>query len=113
MIREREVVATAVTNFDIHDIARCARTYRDGRFLCDHPAGEPGSAGGENHSPLGRGAGSVYNPTRKESLSLVRISRTIDEADREISELWQKKVRRIATGASHHPRNVGFESLRK
>ena len=25
--KRREIVASAVTNFDIHDIARCARTY--------------------------------------------------------------------------------------
>jgi hypothetical protein len=59
------------------------------------------------------GIGSVYNPTRKESLSLVRVSRTIDEADREISDLWQKKVKRVATGASPHPKGIDFRSLKR
>jgi len=59
------------------------------------------------------GAGAEYNPTRKESLSLVRTSRTIDEADREISRLWKKRVETIATGASPHPSNIGFPSLRR
>jgi hypothetical protein len=59
------------------------------------------------------GTGSIYNPARKESLSLVRVSRTIDEADREISDLWQTKVKRVATGASSHPKNIDFDFLRK
>ena len=33
----REVVATAVTNFDIHDIARCARTFGIGGYFVITP----------------------------------------------------------------------------
>ncbi len=35
--KRKEVVATAVTNFDIHDIARCARTYGVGGFYIITP----------------------------------------------------------------------------
>jgi hypothetical protein len=31
---------------------------------------------------------------------------------REISGLWQKRVKRIATGAAHHPQNISFGGLR-
>ena len=111
--KRREVVATAVTNFDIHDIARCARTFGIDGFFVITPLESQVQLVERIIRHWTEGTGSVYNPTRKESLSLVRISRTIDEADREISELWQRKVRRIATGASYHPRNVGFNVLRK
>jgi hypothetical protein len=59
------------------------------------------------------GTGSVYNPTRKESLSLVRVSRTIDEASKEISNLRGKRVKKVATGASSHPQNISFGDFRK
>ncbi len=111
--KRREVVATALTNFDIHDIARCAKTFGVGGFFVITPL--------ESQIQLAEriirhwvvGAGSVYNPTRKDSLSLVRVSRTIDEADQTISDLWKKEVKRVATGASAHPKSIDFGLLKK
>jgi hypothetical protein len=111
--KRREVVATAVTNFDIHDISRCAKTFGLSRFYVITPLESQVQLVRRMMDHWIEGGGSVYNPTRKESLSLVRVSRSIDEAGREISELWQKKVKRVATGASPHPRNIGFGMLRE
>jgi len=111
--KRREVVATAVTNFDIHDIARCARTYGIGGFYVITPLDSQIHLVERLIAHWVEGAGCAYNPTRKDALSLVRISRTIDEADREIAHLWRKKVERVATGASPHPKNVGFGFLHR
>jgi hypothetical protein len=108
-----EVVATAITNFDIHDIARCARTFGVGGFFIITPLESQVQLAERVIHHWVEGTGSVYNPTRKESLSLVRVSPTIDEAIQGISNIWKKKVKRVATGASHHPKNIGFEILRK
>ena len=35
--KRREIVATAVTNFDVHDIARCAKTFGLGGFFVITP----------------------------------------------------------------------------
>jgi hypothetical protein len=111
--KKREVVATAVTNFDIHDIARCARTFGVRGFYVITPLESQIELVERILRHWVEGAGSSYNPTRKECLSLIRISRTIDEADREISDLWQKRVKKVATGASHHPNSIGFGMFRK
>jgi hypothetical protein len=111
--KRREIVATAITNFDIHDIARCARTFGVGGFFVITPLESQIQLAERIIRHWVEGTGSVYNPTRKESLSIVRVSRTIDEADREISDLWQKKAKKVATGASPHPKNVGFGFFRK
>jgi hypothetical protein len=111
--KRKEVVATAITNFDIHDIARCAKTFGVGGFFIITPLESQVQLAERILRHWREGIGSVYNPTRKESFSLVRISRTIDEADREISALWQTKVKRVATGASPHPKNIDFGFLRK
>jgi hypothetical protein len=111
--KRREIVATAVTNFDIHDIARCARTFGVGGFFVITPLESQIQLVERIIRHWVEGIGSVYNPTRKDSLSLIRVSRTIDEADREISDLWGRKTKRIATGASPHPKSIGFEILRK
>ncbi len=111
--RRREIVATAVTNFDIHDIARCARTFGLGGFYIITPLESQIQLGKRVIQHWVEGYGSIYNPTRKESLSLVRITRSIEEADREISDLWGKGVRRVATAANPHPKNISFATFRK
>ena len=111
--KKREVVATAITNFDIHDIARCAKTFGVGGFFIITPLASQVQLAERIIQHWVKGIGSVYYPTRRESLSLVRVSRTIDEADQEISGLWQTKVKRVATGASPHSKNIDFRFLRE
>jgi hypothetical protein len=110
--KRREVVATAVTNFDIHDIARCARTFGIEGFYVITPLETQIELVERIIRHWKEGAGSVYNPTRKEPFGLVRISRTIGEADQEISDLWKTPVKRVATGASPHPKGIPFETFR-
>jgi len=111
--KRRAIVASAVTNFDIHDIARCARTYGVGGFFVITPLESQVQLVERIVHHWVKGAGSKYNPTRGESFSLIRVSRTIDEADREISHLWNGKVEKVATGASPHPNSIGFGALRQ
>ena len=107
-----EVVATAVTNFDIHDIARCAKTFGIRGFFVITPLESQAELVDRVIGHWVQGAGFDYNPTRKECLSLVRVSRSIDEADREISDLWGRKVRRIATGAGRYPGSIDISVFR-
>jgi len=111
--KRKEIVATAVTNFDVHDIARCAKTFALGGFFIITPLESQVHLVERLIQHWVESTGSVYNPTRKESLSLVRVSRTIDEASQEISDLWQKKVKRIGTAASFHHKSISFENLRR
>ena len=111
--KRREVVATAITNFDIHDIARCAKTFGAGGFFIITPLESQVQLAERILRHWVEGTGSIYNPTRKESLSLVRVSRSIDEADREISDLWQTKTKRIATAASSHPKSIDYGFLKE
>jgi hypothetical protein len=108
-----EIVATAVTNFDIHDIARCGRTFGVEGFFVITPLESQIQLVERIIRHWVEGIGSIYNPTRKDSLSLIRVSRTIDEADQEIFNLWGRRPKRVATGASPHPKSIGFEFLRK
>ena len=111
--KKKEIVATAVTNFDIHDIARCAKTFGLGGFFVITPLESQIQLVERILHHWVKGSGSAYNPTRKDSLSLVRVSRTIDQAGREISDLWGKKAKRVATGASTYPHSIPFGSLKK
>jgi hypothetical protein len=111
--KRKNVVATAVTNLDIHDIARCAKTFGVGGFYVITPLESQIQLVERIVHHWVEGGGYAYNPTRKEPLSLIRVSRSIDEAGREISKLWKRKVERVATGASPHPSSLGFASFRR
>lgn len=96
----REVIATAVTNFDIHDISRCVRSYGLGGFFVINPLESQVNLVDRILKHWSNGKGSLYNPLRKEALSLVRVSRSLDEAEQEIFNLWKKRVIKVSTGAS-------------
>ncbi len=109
----REVVATAVTNFDIHDISRCAKTFGLGGFFIITPLKSQVDLVERIIRHWRQGEGSVYNPTRKECMALIRVAQSIDEADQEIFRLHRKRAKRIATGASPYPHCVSYGDLRR
>jgi hypothetical protein len=111
--KRRNIVATAVTNLDIHDIARCAKAFGVGGFYVITPLESQIQLVERIVRHWVEGGGYAYNPTRKEPLSLIRVSRSIDEASREISELWKRNVEKVATGASRYPGSQGFASFRR
>ena len=72
--KRREIVASAVTNFDIHDIARCAKTYGLGGFFVITPLESQVQLVERMIHHWVEGTGLTYNPIRGESLSLIWIS---------------------------------------
>lgn len=111
--RRREIAATAVTNLDIHDLARCARTYDLPGFFVITPLESQIQLVERMMRYWLEGEGAYYNPTRKEALSLIQVSRSIEDAEQRIIHLWGKRPKRIATGASYSPIAIGFEEARK
>lgn len=111
--RRREIVATAVTSLDIHDLARCARTFDLPGFFVITPLESQIQLVERMIRFWLEGEGAHYNPTRKEALSLIQVSRSIEEAEQRILQLWGKRPKWIATGASYSSIAIGFEEARK
>lgn len=111
--KRKEIAATAVTNMDIHDLARCARTFDLPGFFVITPLESQIQLLERMIRYWLEGEGATYNPIRKEALSLIQISRSIEEAEQRISHLWKKRPKRIATGASYSPMAINFEEARK
>lgn len=109
-----EVVATAVTNVDIHDISRCARSYGLGGFFVITPLESQVKLVDRIIKHWVNGKGSLYNPLRKEALSLARVSRSLDETVQEIFSLWKKKVIKVSTGASLYSNScISFKDMKQ
>lgn len=92
--RRGDLVTTAVTNLDIHDIARTARTYGVRRFYLVTPLEEQRTLVERILHHWCQGHGASYNPHRAEALDLVRTVASVEEA----LEDW-----RLVSGLSPQP----------
>ena len=94
-----DVITSAVTNLDIHDIARTARTYGVTRYYLVTPAAEQARVVGRILDHWQTGYGATYNPDRAEALSLVKVVDDIDAALADFAELSKAQPLPVLTGA--------------
>ncbi|MBL7669646.1 MAG: RNA methyltransferase [Bdellovibrionaceae bacterium] len=78
--REKKIVATNVTNFDIHDIARAARVYGAEKYYIIHPMQDQLMFVERvlDHWRVGQGA--QFNPSRKRALTPVKVAQSLEKA---------------------------------
>ena len=67
-------IASAVTNLDLHDIARACRTYGVRRYYVVTPLEDQAELAGQILDHWVTGAGRIYNPRRCRALELVRVA---------------------------------------
>jgi len=81
--RQKDIVATNITNFDVHDIARAATVYGVERYYLIHPMQEQLMFVSRILDHWRLGEGSKFNPSRKHALTNVRTASTLEEALRD------------------------------
>lgn len=109
----REVVTTALTNLDLHDIARSSRTFGLDRFYIVTPSQDQQALAGRITGHWQEGWGASYNPDRKEALDIVRVCSTLDEARTDFQAGFAGPVRTVITGAAHRPGSIPCRQLRQ
>jgi len=107
-----EIVTTAITNMDIHDIARAARTYGVKRFYVVHPVRALQKLALKIIDHWETGYGSRYNETRKEALALASIKSSLDDVIIDIEKESGEKPILVATSARSGLRKTPFSELR-
>jgi len=107
------VVTTAVTNLDVHDISRLARTFGVRGFYVCTPVPTLRRLVARIMRHWETGPGSTYNATRKEALSVVRLVADLDEATADVERECGSLPRVVATSARPAPRRLGFVALRR
>ena len=110
--KNRAVVATAVTNLDIHDIARSARTYGLARYYIVTPVEEQRRLVEKIRTHWLEGWGSTYNPKRKAALELLQTENSLDEAVADIEKRTGKRPKLVVTGAAGRDNSVSFPELK-
>ncbi|MGE5453820.1 MAG: RNA methyltransferase [Methylocystaceae bacterium] len=108
-----QVIATSVTNLDIHDISRCARTYQVQGFYIVHPLPAQQALVEKVRSFWQEGYGGEYNPDRKDALSVLRVSDSLAAAMEEIQLATGQRPMLVATDARIYPNTVSYATLRQ
>ena len=106
------VVTAAVTNMDIHDIARSARTYGVRAFYVATPVKALRTLAAKIIEHWQTGYGSTYNATRKDALSLVRLERDLDSVIVAVEQETGLRPRLVVTSAREGPNSTTFSALR-
>ena len=110
--KNRQVVATAVTNLDLHDIARAARTFGLFRYYVVTPLREQQILVSRIARHWQEGWGADYNPKRKTALELVTIADSLVETVEKLENHYGKKVKVVATGAKGHPKSISYADMK-
>lgn len=106
--RNREIIGSAVTNLDLHDIARAGRTYGVGTYwvVTPYPQQQDLAAGIIGHWT--EGYGGTVNPDRAVALSIIRIKSSLDG----VLAQYDRKPTIIATSAAQQEKTISYAGLR-
>jgi len=78
--RQGDTVTTAMTNLDLHDIARSARTFGASDFFIVHPIEAQRALATRIYEHWVQGSGKKRIPDRATALEIVRVVASLDDA---------------------------------
>ena len=110
--RRGDVVTSAVTNLDIHDLARLATTYGLCRYYIVTPAAEQQRLTARIVKHWQEGFGASYNPDRRRALDCLQVVGSFDEALADWRALNREDGIAILTGARHDC-GIGYPAVKQ
>jgi len=108
-----EIIASAVTNLDIHDMARAARTYGARGLYVITPLEDQQALVNTLVSHWTKGSGSVYNPKRCQALEMVCVRNTLEDACEDVARQAGAYPRTVVTSARDHSGGISILRFRE
>ncbi len=103
-----EIIGSAVTNLDIHDIARAARTYGVVDYTIITPYTDQQELVGEILDHWQTGHGAQYNPARKTALDQVQLKVSLAETIDGITKQYGSTPLLFATSAKAGEKCISY-----
>ncbi|ACM23329.1 RNA methyltransferase [Thermotoga neapolitana] len=111
--KDGSIISTAVTNLDVHDIARTARTYNlKGYYIVTNLKAQQDMVS-KMLKFWREGFGSRYNPSRAESLKLVKLKPYLEDVLEDIEKIEGEKPLIFFTSAKKREGDMSFEEGRR
>jgi hypothetical protein len=108
-----ETIGAAVTNLDLHDIARAARTFGVDTLYMVSPYEDQRHLVAEILAHWLRGYGSRYNGNRGEALALVRLCSDLGELYERVANKWGERPTVLTTCARPQEKSWSYSRVRQ
>jgi hypothetical protein len=107
-----EIIGSAVTNLDLHDIARAARTYGVDNYYIVTPYEDQQNLVNEILDHWKSGHGARYNPARKEALELIQLAESLDEVIEQVTTQRGHAPLLLTTSARLQEKTLSYSNVR-
>lgn len=111
--KKKETIGSAVTNLDLHDIARAGKTFGVNRYWVITPYQEQQQLVGEIVDHWRNGYGKRAGTDRAHALSLIEVCAELQTAVQGAITAYGEEPLLVATGASSHGALVSYKGLRE
>jgi hypothetical protein len=109
--RNREIIGSAVTNLDLHDIARAGKTFGVGTYWVVTPDVQQQELAGSIVRHWTEGYGGSVNPDRAAALSLIKISPDLGSVLTAIGKRAGTAPLVVATSAGNQANSISYADL--
>jgi hypothetical protein len=110
--KQGDCIASAVTNLDLHDIARVVKTYGGKKFYVTTPLTDQQTLVERIVSHWTSGVGGERHPKRKQALELIQVSDSLELVREDIGRLEGVFPKTVVTSAKHRSGSLSFHELR-
>jgi len=107
-----ELIGSAVTNLDLHDIARAARTYGVDNYYVVTPYADQQQLVDEILEHWKSGHGAQYNPARKEALELIEVADSLEAVIERVTSKRGHKPLLLTTSARMQEKSIAYHEVR-
>lgn len=111
--KDGDIITTTVTNYDLHDISRAARTYGINKYYVVNQLKSQQSLVKRMRDYWTSGFGADYNNTRHEAFKVMEITDTLDDTVEDIKKRTGKKPVIVTTSAQRSKKTITFKDLRE
>jgi tRNA (guanine37-N1)-methyltransferase len=109
-----DIIASAITNLDLHDLARLAKTYGARRFYVINPLRDQRELAKRICGHWLRGYGARYNRDRQKAMSLISVVPTLESCMAEIQGGEGERPTLLATDARRDKRQkISYDLARE
>lgn len=107
-----DIIGSAVTNLDLHDIARAAKTYGVDNYYIVTPYEDQQFLVQEILEHWKTGHGASRNPARKEALELVHLADSLDTVIEQVTEQRGARPMLLTTSARMQEKTLSYNEVR-
>jgi hypothetical protein len=109
--KNNEIIGSAVTNLDLHDLARAGKTFGVRTVYIITPYKDQQELTEEILEHWLKGHGAQYNKKRKHALELVHICNDLEQMYEHATEKWGKRPLILATCAKEKSNTIGYKEV--